>query len=102
MHRIVEVDLSDNIELDAAIANNNTVIAAYATRNDPVSFPFWSMLFDNVTIRLLGSDDFPAEAKRQAAIDLTSAASDAATADRAATAPRPSGPSARPRRRRHP
>ena len=25
------------------------------------------MLFDNVTIRLLGSDDFPAEAKRQAA-----------------------------------
>ena len=30
-------------------------------------FPFWPMLFDNVTIRLLGSDDFPAEAKRQAA-----------------------------------
>ncbi len=32
------------------------------------------MLFNNVTLRLLGSDDFPAEAKRQAARDLTAAA----------------------------
>ncbi|MFD4248335.1 zinc-binding dehydrogenase [Amycolatopsis thermoflava] len=32
------------------------------------------MLFANVTLRLLGSDDFPAEAKRQAARDLTAAA----------------------------
>jgi NADPH2:quinone reductase len=32
------------------------------------------VLFNNVTLRLLGSDDFPAEAKRQATRDLTSAA----------------------------
>ena len=32
------------------------------------------MLFDNITIRLLGSDDFPADAKTQAAEDLTAAA----------------------------
>ena len=32
------------------------------------------MLFDNVTIRLIGSDDFPAAAKQQAAKDLTTAA----------------------------
>jgi NADPH2:quinone reductase len=32
------------------------------------------MLFANMTIRLLGSDDFPAESKQQAARDLTSAA----------------------------
>jgi NADPH2:quinone reductase len=32
------------------------------------------MLFANVTIRLFGSDDFPTEAKQQAARDLTSAA----------------------------
>ena len=32
------------------------------------------MLFDNLTIRLLGSDDFPVEAKQQAATDLTAAA----------------------------
>jgi len=36
------------------------------------------MLFDNVTIRLLGSDDFPAAAKQQAAADLTAAARDGA------------------------
>lgn len=34
------------------------------------------MLFDNVTIRLLGSDDFPAAAKQQAVADLTVAARD--------------------------
>ena len=32
------------------------------------------MLFDNTTIRLLGSDNFPIEAKLQAAADLTTAA----------------------------
>jgi NADPH2:quinone reductase len=36
------------------------------------------MLFDNVTIRLLGSDDFPVTAKQQAAADLTAAARDEA------------------------
>ena len=43
-------------------------------------FPFWPLLFDNVTIRLLGSDDFPTEAKQQAAADLTEAARDGALA----------------------
>ncbi len=76
--RIVEVALSDNIDLDAAVARNHTVIAAYATRADRPDFPFWPMLFDNVTIRLLGSDDFPPVAKQQAAADLTAAAEDGA------------------------
>jgi NADPH2:quinone reductase len=72
--RIVEVAFSDNVDLDAAVATNDTVIAAYATRNPRPEIPFWTMLFANVTIRLLGSDDFSAEAKTQAATDLTSAA----------------------------
>ncbi len=62
------------------MAKVGTVIAAYATRDDRPSLPFWPMLFDNVTIRLLGSDDFPAAAKQQAAADLTTAASDGALA----------------------
>jgi NADPH:quinone reductase len=65
--RIVEVAFSDNADLDAAVVGNDAVIAAYATRADRPEFPFWPMLFANVTIRLLGSDDFPAEAKQQAA-----------------------------------
>ncbi|MEU8893363.1 NADPH:quinone reductase [Streptomyces sp. NPDC048442] len=72
--RIIEVALSDNADLDNAVAANNAVIAAYATRSDRTEIPFWPLLFNNVTLRLLGSDDFPAEAKRQAARDLTAAA----------------------------
>ena len=76
--RIIEVAFSDNVDLDAAVARNGTVIAAYATRDPRPSFDFWPMLFDNVTIRLLGSDDFPADAKIQAATDLTQAAREGA------------------------
>jgi NADPH2:quinone reductase len=76
--RIVEVAFSDNVDLDAAVARNQTVIAAYATRQDRPDFPFWPMLFDNIVVRLLGSDDFPDEAKQRAAADLTAAARDAA------------------------
>lgn len=76
--RIVEVSFSANADLDAAVARDRTVIAAYGTRAGRPDFPFWPMLFDNVVIRLLGSDDFPAEAKQQAAADLTAAARDGA------------------------
>lgn len=76
--RIIEVAFSENVDLDAAVAKNNAIIAAYATRTDRPDFPFWPMLFDNITIRLFGSDDFPAEAKHQAARDLTAAAGDQA------------------------
>ena len=54
------------------------MIAAYATRDPRPSFDFWPMLFANLTIRLLGSDDFPATAKHQAAADLTTAAREGA------------------------
>jgi NADPH2:quinone reductase len=72
--RIVEVDFSDNADLDTAVVANNAVIAAYASRAARPELPFWPLLFANVTIRLLGSDDFPANAKHQAGVDLTAAA----------------------------
>jgi NADPH2:quinone reductase len=78
--RIIEVALSDNIELDAAVAATGGVIAAYASRADSVELPFWPMLFSNLTIRLLGSDDFSPQAKQQAAADLTASARDGALA----------------------
>jgi NADPH:quinone reductase len=74
VHRIIEVAFSENADLDAAVAAPDAVIAAYATRRERPDFPFWPMLFANLTIRLLGSDDFPRPAKRQAAGDLTTAA----------------------------
>ncbi|MCD9874396.1 NADPH:quinone reductase [Streptomyces guryensis] len=72
--RIIEVSLSDNADLDNVVAANGATIAAYATRADRTEIPFWTLLFNNVTLRLIGSDDFPADAKLRAARDLTSAA----------------------------
>jgi NADPH2:quinone reductase len=74
VHRVVEVSLSANADLDNAVTALDAVIAAYGTHDDRTELPFWPLLFNNVTLRLLGSDDFPAAAKRQAARDLTSAA----------------------------
>ncbi|MEV6717577.1 NADPH:quinone reductase [Lentzea sp. NPDC051208] len=74
VQRIIEVSLSDNADLDAAVIANDGVIAAYGTRVDRTVLPFWPLLFANVTVRLFGSDDFPAAAKRAAARDLTAAA----------------------------
>ena len=76
--RIVEVSFSDNADLDAAVAAPEAVLAAYATRVPRPDFDFWPMLFANLTIRLLGSDDFPAATKHRAAADLTAAARDGA------------------------
>jgi NADPH:quinone reductase len=76
--RVVEVALSANADLDAAVVRNGAVVAAYATVKDRPELPFWPMLFANVTIRLLGSDDFPQAAKDAAARDLTSAAAEGA------------------------
>lgn len=76
--RIVDVALAANADLDAAIVSNGAVIAAYASPRDRTELPFWPLLFANVTIRLLGSDDFPQDAKDAAARDLITAAAESA------------------------
>jgi NADPH:quinone reductase len=76
--RVIEVALSANADLDAAVVRNGAVLAAYASARDRPELPFWPLLFANVTIRLLGSDDFPQAAKDTAARDLTRAAADGA------------------------
>jgi NADPH2:quinone reductase len=78
--RVVEVSLSDNADLDMQVLAIGGVIAAYASRRDRPELPFWPLLFANVTLRLLGSDDFPSAAKQQAAADLTAAAAEDALA----------------------
>lgn len=71
--RIVEVDFAGNLALDQSVIAVGGVIAAYGTSDARPSLDFWPLLFDNVVIRLLGSDDFPAEAKVAAAGALTDA-----------------------------
>jgi NADPH:quinone reductase len=70
--RVVEVVLSVNADLDAAVVRNGAVVAAYVGVKDRPELPFWPMLFANVTIRLLGRDDFPQAAKDAAARVLVS------------------------------
>jgi NADPH2:quinone reductase len=69
--RIVEVAFGRNLALDAeAIALGGT-IAAYASDAEPEPrLPFWDLLFKNVTIRLVGSDDLPEVAERRAVEDI--------------------------------
>src|SRR4051794_31603544 len=50
----------------------------YGTRGDRPEIPFRPLLWASVTIRLLGSDDFPAAATREAARALTTAAREGA------------------------
>ena len=69
--RVVEVALSENGELDASVVANDAVIAIYSSRSDRIDLPFLPLLFANVTLRLLGSDDFSFPAKQQAARDFT-------------------------------
>ena len=48
-------------------------IATYATNAATPTIPFWQMVFKNLRILFLGSDDFPVDAKIQATLDLNAA-----------------------------
>jgi NADPH2:quinone reductase len=69
--RIVDVAFATYAELYADVIAQGGVIASYFSTRPAPTLPFWPLLFLNVTIRLLGSDDFPPDAKRSAAADLT-------------------------------
>ncbi|GAA1905495.1 NADPH:quinone reductase [Williamsia serinedens] len=76
VNRIIEVALSANVDLDSRIVADDAVIAAYGSPDARPTIPLWPLLFANVSIRLLGSDDFPAAAKNAAAQELSAAAAD--------------------------
>ncbi len=70
---IVEVAFGANIEADVELLKLGGSIASYATDNAAPKIPFWQMVFKNIGVFFLGSDDFPKEAKLQAARDLNTA-----------------------------
>jgi NADPH2:quinone reductase len=70
---IIEVAFDANIELDAAILAQGGSLAAYATGQPSPPVPFWQLVFLNIRVFFLGSDDFPVEAKAAAAYDLNAA-----------------------------
>ena len=73
VHRIAEVDLATHIDTDAAIIAVGGVISSYYASQERPSIPYWKLAFADVSLRLLGSDDFPAAVKAEAAQELTAA-----------------------------
>ena len=70
---IVEVAFGANIDADVEMLKMGGSIGAYATDNATPKIPFWLMVFKNIRLFLLGSDDFPTEAKVAATRDLNDA-----------------------------
>jgi NADPH:quinone reductase len=70
---IVEVAFGANIERDIELLKMDGSVATYATNAATPSIPFWQMVFKNIRLYFLGSDDFPAEAKASAARDINAA-----------------------------
>ena len=70
---VVEVAFHGNIAIDEELLAPGGSIATYATGNPSLSIPFWPLVFKNVRVFFLGSDDFPAEANALAAIGLNEA-----------------------------
>jgi NADPH2:quinone reductase len=70
---VVEVAFDANIEGDVAVLAQGGSLAAYATARPAPPVPFWELVFKNVRVFFLGSDDFPAEAKAAAAEGLNAA-----------------------------
>jgi NADPH:quinone reductase len=73
LDHIVEVAFGANVEADVELLKQGGSIASYATDNATPKIPFWEMVFKNIRVFFLGSDDFPKEAKSEAARDLNSA-----------------------------
>jgi NADPH2:quinone reductase len=60
---IVEVAFHPNISVDERLLRLGGSIATYATGDPTPAIPFWPLVFKNVRLFFLGSDDFPAAAK---------------------------------------
>ena len=73
VHRIAEVDFAAHIDVDAAVIGTGGVISAYYSSADRPGIPYWTLAFADVSLRLLGSDDFPPAVKAEAAQELTAA-----------------------------
>ena len=67
VEHIVEVAFHANIQVDERLLAQGGSIATYATGDPTPAIPFWPLVFKNVRLFFLGSDDFPAAAKRAAA-----------------------------------
>ncbi len=73
VHHVVEVAFHENIAADEQFLALGGSVAAYATGDPSPAIPFWPLVFKNISLFFLGSDDFPSEAKAGAAAGLNEA-----------------------------
>jgi NADPH2:quinone reductase len=73
VHHIVEVAFGANIKIDLDVLAEGGSIAAYATDAPMPTIPFWPLVFKNIRMFFLGSDDFPRDAKVAASRDIDQA-----------------------------
>ena len=64
---IVEVAFDSNIEDDSRLLRQGGTLSTYATRNPSVQISFWPLVFKNIALFFLGSDDFTQSSKLAAA-----------------------------------
>ncbi len=70
---VVDVAFHANIAINVEVLSVGGSIATYASGNASPAIPFWALVFKNVSVFFLGSDDFPAQAKAAAARGLNDA-----------------------------
>jgi NADPH2:quinone reductase len=73
VHHIIEVAFGANISTDMEMLAVRGSVATYATDVATPAIPFWPLLFKNVRIDFLGSDDFTDEDKSAAATAVNEA-----------------------------
>lgn len=67
VHHIVEVAFGANIVADLELLAIHGSVATYATDKGSPAIPFWPLLFKNIRVDFLGSDDFTPADKAEAA-----------------------------------
>jgi NADPH2:quinone reductase len=67
IHHIVEVAFGANIATDLELLAVRGSVATYATDLENPALPFWPLLFKNIRVDFLGSDDFTASDEAEAA-----------------------------------
>ncbi|MBV8071141.1 MAG: zinc-binding dehydrogenase [Acidobacteriaceae bacterium] len=73
LDHIVEVAFRANINADVELLKTGGSIATYATDHATPGIPYWRLVFKNIRMFFLGSDEFPKGAKISAARNLNRA-----------------------------